>query len=157
MARKLVEAGVRFVQIYPDKEHVWDHHSTIAIDLPDICEQTDLPSAGLIRDLKQRDLLDDTIVVWGGEFGRLPVRQSKGSAAAAGRDHNRHAFSLFLAGGGFKKGHIHGETDEFGYKVVKDPVSVADLHATMLHQMGLDHDSLSYTHSDATKRSPTPP
>ncbi len=92
-------------------------------------------------------MLDDTIVVWGGEFGRLPVRQSKGSAAAAGRDHNRHAFSLFLAGGGFKKGHIHGETDEFGYKVVKDPVSVADLHATMLHQMGLDHDSLSYTHS----------
>jgi hypothetical protein len=147
MARKLVEAGVRFVQIYPELLHVWDHHSELEEGLVEICEQTDLPTAGLIKDLKQRNLLEDTVVIWGGEFGRLPVSQVKLKGAPAGRDHNRHGFSLFLAGGGFKSGYVHGETDEFGYKAIRDPVSIADLHATILHQLGLDHELLTFEHS----------
>jgi uncharacterized protein (DUF1501 family) len=142
MARKLVEAGVRFVQIHPKPFQPWDQHSNLKKDLTDICDNCDLPTAGLIRDLKQRGLLDDTIVIWSGEFGRLPVSQN-----GNGRDHNRNAFSLLLAGGGFKRGHVHGETDDVGYKAAVDKVSVSDLHATVLHQMGLDHETLSYHHS----------
>jgi hypothetical protein len=142
MARKLVEAGVRFVQIHPKPFQPWDQHANLHKDLTDICENTDLPTAGLIRDLKQRGLLDETIVMWSGEFGRLPVSQN-----GSGRDHNRNAFSLLLAGGGFKRGHVHGETDEVGYKAAVDPVSVSDLHATVLYQLGLDHESLTYQHS----------
>ena len=142
LARKLVEAGVRFVQIHPKPFQPWDTHTNTKGNLKHICGTTDLPTAGLIKDLQQRGLLDETIVIWSGEFGRLPVSQD-----GTGRDHNRNAFSLLLAGGGFKAGHIHGETDEVGYKSTVDRVSVADLHATILHQMGLDHELLTYPHS----------
>ena len=106
-----------------------------------ICAKCDLPSAGLIKDLKSRGLLDDVIVLWTGEFGRLPVSQN-----GKGRDHNRNAFSLILAGGGFKTGHVHGTSDDVGYKAADKPVSVPDLHATLLHQLGLDHNRLTYHH-----------
>ena len=142
LARKLVESGVRFVQIHPKPFQPWDTHSKTETALPEICGNTDLPTAGLIRDLKQRGLLDETIVIWSGEFGRLPVSQN-----GTGRDHNRNAFSLFLAGGGFKQGFVYGETDEVGYKAAVNRVSMADLHATILHQMGLDHELLTYQHS----------
>jgi hypothetical protein len=144
MARRLVESGVRFVQVMaPVKSGTmpWDHHEKIRPGLEAICPQVDRPTSALIRDLKVRGLLETTIVVWTGEFGRLPISQ-KGD----GRDHNRHAFSLLLAGGGFKAGHVHGQTDEFGYKAVEGRVSCPDLQATILHQLGLDHDRLKYLH-----------
>jgi uncharacterized protein (DUF1501 family) len=119
----------------------WDHHEGIKSGLETLCPQVDRPTAALIRDLKQRGLLDTTIVLWTGEFGRLPVSQ-KGT----GRDHNRNAFSLVLAGGGFRAGHVHGATDDFGYKSVEGRVSCPDLLATILHQLGLDHDRLKYQH-----------
>lgn len=140
MARRLVEQGVRFVQVYLSGQP-WDTHDKNAEKLRGLCEMTDQPSAALVLDLKQRGLLDDTIVLWTGEFGRLPVSQGKD-----GRDHNRHGFSLWLAGGGFKKGHIHGATDDFGYRSVQDVVRVYDLHATLLHALGLDHRKLTYPH-----------
>ncbi len=140
MARRLVEKGVRFVQIFLSGQP-WDTHDKNAEKLRGLCEMTDQPSAALVMDLKQRGLLDDTIVLWTGEFGRLPVSQGKD-----GRDHNRHGFSLWLAGGGFKKGYVHGATDEFGYKSVENVVSVYDLHATLLHALGLDHRKLTYPH-----------
>lgn len=144
MARRLVESGVRFVQIFPPvkpSSQPWDSHTNVQTENENICKQCDQGSAALIRDLKQRGLLDSTIVIWTGEFGRLPVSQN-----GKGRDHNRNAFSLIVAGGGFKSGHIHGATDEIGYRAVEDRVSVADLHATVLHQLGLDHQQLTYLH-----------
>lgn len=141
MARRLIEQGVRFVQIYPPVGQPWDAHGNVKDENEKICGQTDLPSAALITDLKQRGLLDETIVLWTGEFGRLPVSQN-----GKGRDHNRNAFSLLLAGGGFKSGHVHGATDEVGYRSVVDRVSVPDLHATILHQLGLDHNRLTFRH-----------
>ena len=140
MARGLVEQGVRFVQSFLGGQP-WDTHDKNAEKLRGLCEMTDQPSAALVLDLKQRGLLDDTIVLWTGEFGRLPVSQGKD-----GRDHNRHGFSLWLAGGGFRKGYVHGATDEFGYRSVQDVVSVYDLHATLLHALGLDHRRLTYPH-----------
>ena len=140
MARRLVEQGVRFVQIYLGGQP-WDTHDKNAEKLHGLCEMTDQPSAALVLDLKQRGLLDDTIVLWTGEFGRLPVSQGKD-----GRDHNRHGFSLWIAGGGFKKGYVHGATDDFGYRSVQDVVRVYDLHATLLHALGLDHRNLTYPH-----------
>jgi hypothetical protein len=142
MARKLIEAGVRFVQIFPRPFQPWDTHSKTREELGSICAACDQPSAALVTDLAQRGLLDSTIVLWSGEFGRLPVSQN-----GTGRDHNRNAFSLFLAGGGFKAGHIHGATDEVGYKAAVDRVSVPDLHATILKQLGLDHQMLTFEHS----------
>lgn len=144
MARRLVEAGVRFVQILPPvkpNSQPWDAHTNSKTENEAICARCDQPSAALIQDLKQRGLLESTIVIWSGEFGRLPVSQN-----GAGRDHNRNAFSLILAGGGFKAGHVHGATDEIGYRSVEQSVSVADLHATLLHQLGLDHTRLTYRH-----------
>jgi uncharacterized protein (DUF1501 family) len=144
MARRLVESGVRFIQVtVPIKSGgaPWDHHEKIKPGLEVLCPQIDHPTAGLIRDLKQRGLLDSTIVLWSGEFGRLPISQK-----ASGRDHNRNAFSLIVAGGGFKSGYVHGRTDEFGYKSVENRVSCPDLLATILHQLGLDHDRLKYLH-----------
>jgi hypothetical protein len=140
MARRLIERGVRFVQLFLSGQP-WDTHDKNAESLKGLCARTDRPSAALVMDLKQRGLLDETIVLWTGEFGRLPISQGKD-----GRDHNRHAFSLWLAGGGFRRGHVHGETDEFGYKAVKDIVTVSDLHATLLHALGLDHARLSFPH-----------
>jgi len=144
MARRLVESGVRFVQIFPPVQpqfQPWDAHNNVKTENEGICGRTDLPSAGLIKDLKSRGLLDSTIVIWSGEFGRLPVSQN-----GQGRDHNRNAFSLLLAGGGFKTGHVHGATDDVGYRAVENRVSVQDLHATILQQLGLDHTRLTYPH-----------
>jgi hypothetical protein len=140
LARRLVERGVRFVQIFLNGQP-WDTHSKNAESLKGLCAMTDQPSAGLIHDLKRRGLLDSTVVMWTGEFGRLPISQGPD-----GRDHNRHAFSLWLAGGGFKKGYAHGATDDFGYKSVDKVVRVADLHATLLLALGLDHAKLTFPH-----------
>ena len=142
MARRLVESGVRFVQVFPPvkpQSQPWDAHTNVKTENEAICARTDLPSAALIKDLKARGLLESTVVVWAGEFGRLPVSQN-----GTGRDHNRNGFSLILAGGGFKAGHVHGATDEVGYKAVESRVSVPDLHATILNQLGLNHTRLSY-------------
>lgn len=141
LARRLIEHGVRFVQIFMNHQP-WDTHSDNAEKLRGLTARTDQPSAALVTDLKRRGLLDSTIVMWTGEFGRLPVSQGPN-----GRDHNRHAFSLWLAGGGFKQGYAHGATDEFSYKSVTDVVNVHDLHATLLHQLGLDHTRLTFPHS----------
>src|SRR5205807_10585627 len=127
LARRLVEQGVSFVQIFLSGQP-WDTHSKNAESPKGLCGRMDQPSAALVLDLKRRGLLDSTIVLWTGEFGRLPVSQG-----TDGRDHNRHAFSLWLAGGGFKKGYVHGETDEFAYRAGRDEVRVIDLHATLLH------------------------
>jgi uncharacterized protein (DUF1501 family) len=140
MARRLVENGVRFVQIFL-KGQPWDTHSKNAESLKGLCAMTDQPSAALVQDLKQRGLLESTIVLWTGEFGRLPISQG-----TDGRDHNRHAFSLWLAGGGFKPGYVHGATDDFGYKSITDVVTVHDFHATLLHALGLDHRRLTHPH-----------
>jgi hypothetical protein len=144
MARRLVESGVRFVQVMPPVKpqfQPWDAHTNVKTENEAIAARTDLPSAALVKDLKSRGLLESTIVLWTGEFGRLPVSQN-----GSGRDHNRNAFSLILAGGGFKAGHVHGATDDVGYKAVDQRVSVGDLHATILHQLGLDHNRLTYRH-----------
>jgi hypothetical protein len=138
IARRLVERGVRFVQLFLSGQP-WDTHSKNAETLKSLCAMTDQPSAALVRDLKQRGLLDETIVLWTGEFGRLPVSQG-----TDGRDHNRHGFSLWLAGGGFRRGYVHGATDDFGYAAVDDIVSVHDLQATLLQALGLDHRKLTY-------------
>ena len=145
MARRLVESGVRFVLVTAPIKYggmAWDHHSYLDRDIPKISRQVDQPSAALLSDLKERGLLDETIVVWSGEFGRLPTGQR-----GTGRDHNRFAFTTLVAGGGFKPGHVHGVTDDFGYKAVEDLVSCPDLHATLLHQLGLNHDELMFHHS----------
>jgi uncharacterized protein (DUF1501 family) len=138
MARRLVERGVRFVQIFMAGQP-WDTHSDNAAGTRKCCEQTDRPVAGLLTDLEQRGLLDETLVVWGGEFGRTP-----GAQGADGRDHHPYGFSVWLAGGGIGGGRVHGATDDFGYRPVTDPCSVADLHATILHVLGLDHKLLTY-------------
>lgn len=143
LARRLVEAGVRFVLVFaPVRDANWDHHADVKGGLTKACAATDQPSAALIKDLKSRGLLDTTVVLWGGEFGRLPITQGQG-----GRDHNRHAGALLLAGGGFKRGHVYGTTDELGYKVAENRVTVPDLHATLLQQLGLDHHRLGVTHA----------
>ena len=130
IARRLIERGVRFVQLFLSGQP-WDTHNKNAETLKSLCAGSDQPSAALVRDLKQRGLLDETIVIWTGEFGRLPVSQG-----TDGRDHNRHGFSLWLAGGGFKRGYVHGATDDFGYKSVENVVTVHDLQATLLHALG---------------------
>jgi hypothetical protein len=145
LARRLVERGVRFVQL----SHTgWDHHGggkrNLIKDLPLECRQTDQSSAALIADLKQRGMLDETLVVWGGEFGRTPMAQGKTSKDNMGRDHNPFGFSVWLAGGGVKGGGVHGATDDFGYEAVEDKASVFDLQATILHCMGIDHEKLTY-------------
>jgi hypothetical protein len=140
LSRRLVEHGVRFVQIFL-KSQPWDTHSRNAESLRGLCEMTDQPSAALVQDLERRGLLDETIVLWTGEFGRLPISQG-----ADGRDHNRRGFSLWIAGGGFKPGYVHGATDEFGYEAVQDVVTVHDLHATLLAALGLDHKRLVQPH-----------
>jgi hypothetical protein len=140
LARRLVERGVRFVQVYTDDE--WDAHGNIKDNHSARCAETDVPIAGLLTDLKQRGLLSSTLVVWGGEFGRMPV-----SEGGSGRDHNPHGFLVWMAGGGVKGGVSHGETDEIGHRAAVDPVSVHDLHATILHLLGLDHERLTYLHN----------
>lgn len=140
LARRLVESGVRFVQVYSDGE--WDAHSGLAANHSGHCLATDVPIDGLLTDLKQHGLLDSTLVIWGGEFGRMPVSQGKD-----GRDHNPQGFIAWMAGAGIKGGASFGETDEIGYKAAVDPVTVHDLHATMLHLLGIDHKRLTYFHN----------
>jgi uncharacterized protein (DUF1501 family) len=137
LARRLVEKGVRFVQLYHE---AWDQHSNLVSDLKKNCLNTDRASAALIKDLKRRGLLDDTLVIWGGEFGRTPMVQG----GADGRDHHPNAFTMWMAGGGIKPGARLGETDELGFNVTKDKVHVHDLHATLLRLLGFDHTKLTY-------------
>lgn len=143
LARRLVERGVRFVQLFLGGQP-WDHHNNIKSNLPAVCRRTDQPSAALIKDLKQRGMLDTTLVHWGGEIGRLPVSEDAGDVASAGRDHNGQGFSCWLAGGGIRGGMTFGETDEFGHRAVVDKVTPNDIQATLLHQMGLDHNQLTF-------------
>jgi uncharacterized protein (DUF1501 family) len=138
LARRLIERGVRFVQLFLSGQP-WDTHNKNAEQLKGLCARTDQPSAALVRDLKQRGLLDSTIVIWTGEFGRLPISQG-----SDGRDHNGQGFSSWIAGGGFRPGYVHGSTDDFGYQAVTDVVTVHDLHATLLKALGLDHERLTY-------------
>ncbi len=146
LARRLVERGVRFVQLY---HRGWDSHGTSASDdivhsLPERCRETDRAAAALVRDLKQRGLLDSTLVVWGGEFGRTPMNEERNGSKFLGRDHHPRAFSIWLAGGGVRPGITIGETDDLGWDVVADPVHVHDLQATILHLLGLDHERLTF-------------
>ena len=145
IARRLVERGVRFVQLFHSGQP-WDNHSSIASGLRSICQKTDKPAAALVKDLKQRGMLDSTIVHWGGEIGRLPVTQEHGSPEKAGRDHNGQGFSIRLAGGGLRGGMAYGKTDEFGHRAVENIVTPNDFQATLLHQFGLDHQDLTFVH-----------
>ncbi|HMC66546.1 MAG TPA: DUF1501 domain-containing protein [Gemmataceae bacterium] len=144
IARRLVERGIRFVQIFT-RYQFWDHHGAIRSALPAACRKTDQPAAALVKDLKSRGLLDSTIVHWGGEMGRLPVIQNDAGESNVGRDHNTYGFSMWLAGGGIKAGHVHGATDDFGHSAVHDVVNHYDYHATLLHLFGLDHQRVVYT------------
>jgi hypothetical protein len=141
LARRLAERDVRFVQIF---HRGWDQHGNMAGDLPRQCNDVDQATAALVTDLKQRGLLDDTLVIWGGEFGRTVYCQGALSRENYGRDHHPKCFPIWFAGGGIKKGVVHGETDDFSYNVVKDPVHIHDLNATILHCMGIDHKRLTY-------------
>ncbi len=141
LARRLAERGVRFIQLY----HMgWDQHSNLPTQIRQQCRDTDQPSAALIQDLKQRGLLDDTLVIWGGEFGRTIYSQGQLTATDYGRDHHPRCFTIWMAGGGIKPGLTHGETDDFSYNIVRDPVEVYDLNATILHLLGVDHTRLTY-------------
>ena len=148
IARRLVEYGVRFVQLFLNGQP-WDNHQNIHGALPGICRRTDQPAAALVTDLKQRGLLDSTVVHWGGEIGRLPVVQSR---SKPGRDHNGQGFSTWLAGGGFKPGTIYGETDEVGHRAVVNKVTANDYQATLLHLFGLDHNGMVYHHNGQQKK-----
>ncbi len=141
LARRLVERGVRFIQCYPDEQ--WDAHGDLKGNHGKLCGMTDKPVAGLLADLKRRGLLESTLVIWGGEFGRLPQSQGTNS----GRDHNPEGFLMWMAGGGIRPGYHHGSTDEIGHRAVSDAVSVPDIHATILHLLGLDHQRLTFLHN----------
>jgi hypothetical protein len=145
IARRLVESGVRFIQLYIDRQ-IWDHHEKIASGLKSACGRTDKPIAGLLQDLKERGLLDSTLVVWGGEFGRLPIAQLDAgkNEKNSGRDHNQNAMVTWMAGGGIKGGVTYGSTDEMGLAAVENKVSVQDWHATILHLLGLHHEGLFF-------------
>jgi uncharacterized protein (DUF1501 family) len=142
LARRLVERGVRSVHVYYGPGQPWDDHNRINDNLKSRCPDMDQASAALIRDLKRRGLLDETAVLWGGEFGRTPVSES-----SDGRDHNPYGFTMFLAGGGFKGGLCYGATDELGFRAVENRMSIHDLHATLLHAMGVDHEKLTYRYA----------
>ncbi len=141
LARRLVEKGVRFVNLF---HQGWDNHGGLPNGIRRQCKQTDRPAAALIKDLKRRGLLEDTLVVWGGEFGRTAYCQGKMTKESYGRDHHPRCFSMWMAGGGVRGGHVHGATDDFGYNIAADGVHVHDLHATMLHLMGVNHERLTF-------------
>jgi uncharacterized protein (DUF1501 family) len=147
LARRLVERGVRFVQVYCGAGSAWDAHSDLEGNHTRMCARADQPSAALIRDLKARGLLDSTLVIWGGEFGRTPMSEGKD-----GRDHNPYGFPMLLAGGGVKGGTAYGETDEFGLYGIAGQVHVNDFHATILHLLGFDHEKLTFRHSGRDDR-----
>ena len=141
LARRLAERGVRFIQLF---HRGWDQHGNLPRDIAKQCGQTDQPSAALIQDLKQRGMLDETLIVWTGEFGRTVYSQGTLTETDYGRDHHPRCFSVWMAGGGIKGGTVYGETDEFSYNIAENPVEVHDLHATMLHCLGVDHTKLTY-------------
>ena len=147
LARRLVERGVRFVQLYSGDVGGWDAHEDVEANHREMCARTDQPVAGLLKDLRSRGLLDSTLVVWGGEFGRMPM-----SEQGKGRDHNPHGFSMWLAGGGVKGGVVHGATDAVGLRAERDRCHVHDIHATLLHLLGLDHRLLTYFHNGRDER-----
>ena len=151
IARRLIERGVRYVQVWHGAGQPWDNHDDIEVNHRRLATQCDQAIAALIKDLKQRGMLDDTLVIWGGEFGRTPTVElpKKGSNQGKinGRDHNHHGFTMWLCGGGVKRGHVHGATDEFGFRAVEDRVHVHDLHATMLHLLGFDHEQFTFRYS----------
>lgn len=149
LARRLVERGVRFVQLYLNN---WDHHGNVAGRLPMQCKDVDQATYGLIQDLKSRGLFDETLIIWGGEFGRTIYSQGGLSNDNYGRDHHPRCFTMWLAGGGIKGGTVHGETDEFSYNIVKDPVHVRDLHATILNQLGVDPNRFTYKHQGLDRK-----
>ena len=140
-ARRMIERGVRFVQVYLNN---WDTHGNVAGRLPDECRDIDQPCYGLIQDLKARGLFDDTLIIWGGEFGRTIYSQGGLTKDNYGRDHHPRCFTMWMAGGGTKGGTIYGETDEFSYNIVRDPVHVRDFHATVLHLLGFDHERFTF-------------
>ncbi len=150
-ARRLLERGVRFVQVWHGDGQPWDNHDDIEVNHRKLALQSDQPIGALLQDLKQRGMLDDTLVIWGGEFGRTPVVELPTAGANAGkvngRDHNHHGFTMWMAGGGVKGGTVYGATDEFGFKAVDKPVHVHDLHATILALLGFDHEKLTYRHA----------
>ena len=146
MARRLIERGVRFVQLYINSQ-IWDNHTYLARDLKAASARTDKPVAALVKDLKQRGLLKDTLVIWGGEFGRMPIAQMENGMETAGRDHNPSAFTTWMAGGGVKPGIVYGATDELGHQAVENKVSVTDWHATILHLLGMDYQRLVFDQS----------
>jgi uncharacterized protein (DUF1501 family) len=141
LARRLAERGVKFIQLY---HQGWDQHGGLPKGIAVQCRETDQAAAALVQDLKQRGLLEDTLVVWGGEFGRTNYSQGKLTKDDYGRDHHPRCFSVWMAGGGVRPGLVFGETCEFGYNVVQDPVHVHDFHATLLHLLGIDHERLTY-------------
>ena len=141
LARRMAERGVRFVQVF---HRGWDQHGALPRDLRLQCSDVDQPSAALLLDLEQRGLLDDTLVIWGGEFGRTAYCQGPLTRTNYGRDHHPRCFTYWMAGGGIRPGTTYGETDDFSYNIVRDPVHVHDLHATILHLLGIDHERLTY-------------
>ncbi|AGA30241.1 hypothetical protein Sinac_6139 [Singulisphaera acidiphila DSM 18658] len=148
IARRLLERGVRYVQLWHGAGQPWDHHAQIEQNHRKLAAEIDQPIAALLTDLKQRGMLEDTLVIWGGEFGRTPTVELDGNGKSAlGRDHNHYGFTVWMAGGGIRGGTIHGATDDFGFKAVKDPVSVHDFHATILHLLGFDHERLTYRYA----------
>jgi hypothetical protein len=151
IARRLLERGVRFVQVWHGEGQPWDNHDDLEENHRRLARDCDQPIGALLTDLKQRGMLDETLVIWGGEFGRTPTVELPTPGANAGkingRDHNHHGFSMWLAGGGVRGGYVHGATDEFGFKAVEDPVHVHDLHATLLHLLGFDHTRLTFHHA----------
>lgn len=147
LARRMLERGVRFVQVYSGDTNGWDAHSNIAKNHDEYCRRTDKPVAGLLSDLEQRGLLDDTLVIWGGEFGRMPM-----SEQGTGRDHNPWGYSVWFAGAHVRGGYAHGATDAVGLRAVEKPVHVHDLHATILHLLGLNHEHLTYFHNGRDER-----
>jgi hypothetical protein len=147
IGRRLLERGVRFVQLWHGAGQPWDNHEKIESAHRKLSAEIDRPIAALLGDLKQRGMLEDTLVLWGGEFGRTPTVEMSGTTSKLGRDHNHYGFTIWMAGGGIKGGTVYGSTDEFGFAAQEKPVSVHDLHATILHLMGLDHERLTYRYS----------
>jgi uncharacterized protein (DUF1501 family) len=141
LARRLAERGVRFVQVFL---RGWDHHNNLPANIRQVAKAADRPAAALVKDLKQRGMLDDTLVVWGGEFGRTVYSQGTLTKENYGRDHHPRNFTMWLAGGGIKGGQVYGETDDFSYNVIDKPVHIHDLNATLLHCLGIDHEKLTY-------------
>ena len=151
IARRLVERGVRFVQVWHGQGQPWDSHDDIEVNHRRLAQECDQAIGALLKDLKQRGLLDDTLVIWGGEFGRTPTVELPKAGANAGkingRDHNHHGFTMWLAGGGVRGGYVHGATDEFGFQAVDKRVHVHDLHATLLQLLGFDHEKFTYRYA----------